>query len=241
MSGLAHGVLIALCGAVLVACPKPIKPGDPLPKLSKAERADFDSGRVTFDRVFTPETGLGPLFNSASCGECHEDPAAGGLGDEVELHAAAFHAPVCDPLAGEGGFVIQLHTTPALKAALGIDSEPFPPSATARALRTTPVLFGRGLLDLVPDSVILSYADSADANHDGLSGRPGRFLDGRLARFGRKDLVPTLNEFNAGAYSAEMGITSPAVPTEETVGGKPIPGGVDPVPEPEIPQLSLDR
>lgn len=233
------GALFALAG--LVACRKPIKPGDPLPGLTPAERASFDTGRVAFDSVFTPATGLGPLFNAVSCGECHEDPAAGGIGDEVELHASAFRAPVCDPLVGEGGFVIQLHTTPALKAALGIDSEPFPPSATSRALRATPVLFGRGLLDLVPDSLILSYVDSDDRNGDGISGRPGRFLDGRLGRFGRKALVPTLNEFNAGAFSAEMGITSPAVPTEENVGGKPIPAGVDPVPEPEIPQQMLDR
>lgn len=241
MSGPALGVLVVLGCVALVGCQKPIMPGDPLRNLNQAERATFDSGRVTFDEEFTPETGLGPLFNSVSCGECHEDPASGGTGDEVELHASAFHPPLCDPLVGEGGFVIQLHTTPALKTALGIDSEPFPPSATNRASRTTPVLFGRGLLDLVPDSVILSYADSADANGDGISGRPGRFLDGRLGRFGRKGIVPTLDEFNDGAYAAEMGITSPAVPTEETVGGKPIPAGVDPVPEPEIPQLTLDR
>src|SRR3989441_4205468 len=41
---------------------------------------------------------LGPLFNSTSCGECHEDPAKGGRGDEVELHATAFKGGVCDPL-----------------------------------------------------------------------------------------------------------------------------------------------
>src|SRR3989441_6891159 len=122
---------------------------------------------------------LGPLFNSTSCGECHEDPAKGGRGDEVELHATAFKGGVCDPLVEEGGFVIQRHTTPALKQALGIDSEPFPPSATARALRTTPVVFGRGLLDAVPESVILADADPDDKNHDGISGRPNRFTDGR--------------------------------------------------------------
>jgi CxxC motif-containing protein (DUF1111 family) len=241
MSAPAVCARVALIGFALAACQKPIKPGDPLRDLTRAERESFDSGRVTFDAVFTPETGLGPLFNSASCGECHEDPAAGGIGDEVELHASAFRAPVCDPLVGEGGFVIQLHTTPALKTALGIDSEPFPPSATGRALRTTPVLFGRGLLDLVPDSAILSYADPDDRNGDGISGRPNHFVDGRLGRFGRKGLVPRLDEFNDGAFSAEMGITSPAVPTEETVGGKPIPAGVDPVPEPEINQTALDR
>ena len=221
-------------------CQRPLKPGDPVGGLSRAEQDRFAHGRVVFDSIFTPEKGLGPLFNSTSCGECHEDPAKGGRGDEVELHATAFKGGVCDPLVEEGGFVIQRHTTPALKQALGIDSEPFPPSATARALRTTPVVFGRGLLDAVPESVILAYADPDDKNHDGISGRPNRFTDGRLGRFGRKGFVPALDEFNAGAFSAEMGVTNPAVRTEETVGGKPIPAGVDPVPEPEIAQEQLD-
>jgi len=221
-------------------CQRPLKPGDPVGGLSRAEQDRFAHGKVVFDSIFTPEKGLGPLFNSTSCGECHEDPAKGGRGDEVELHATAFKGGVCDPLVEEGGFVIQRHTTPALKQALGIDSEPFPPSATARALRTTPVVFGRGLLDAVPESVILAYADPDDKNHDGISGRPNRFTDGRLGRFGRKGFVPALDEFNAGAFSAEMGVTNPAVRTEETVGGKPIPAGVDPVPEPEIAQEQLD-
>ena len=156
------------------------------------------------------------------------------------MHAAAFRGGVCDPLVQEGGFVIQQHTIPALKQALGIDSEPFPPSATGRAMRTTPVLFGRGLLDLVPDSVILSYADPDDRNHDGIRGRPNRAVDGRLGRFGRKAFIATLDEFNAGAFVAEMGITDPAQPTEENIGGRPIPAGVDSVPDPEITQEQLD-
>lgn len=231
---------VLLCAAV-AACQKPLEPGDPVRGLTKDQRASFDRGQVVFDSTFTPATGLGPLFNADGCGECHEDPVKGGVGDEVELHASAFHAPVCDPLAAEGGFVFQLKVTPALKAALGIDSEPVSSNATARALRTTPVLFGRGLLDLVPDSVILLYADPDDRDGDGISGRPNHFVDGRLGRFGRKALVPRLDEFNNGAFSVEMGVTSPAVLTEETVGGKPIPAGVDPVPEPEIDQAVLDR
>jgi CxxC motif-containing protein (DUF1111 family) len=218
-----------------------VKPGDPVPGLTREQRAQFDQGARVFDSVFTPETGLGPVFNSVGCAECHEDPVRGGTGDETEVHAAAFRPPLCDPLVEEGGFVVQLAVTPALKAALGIDSEPFPPSATARAVRTTPVVFGRGLLDLVPDSAILSYADPDDRDHDGISGRTNHFVDGRVGRFGRKGFVPRIDEFNDGAFSAEMGITSPAVPTEETVGGKPIPAGVDPVPEPEINQEVLDR
>ena len=231
---------VAFLIMVAAGC-KPVQPGDPIKGLSGAERDRFDRGKVVFDSEFTPRTGLGPLFNSTACGECHEDPAKGGRGDEVEVHATAFRGGVCDPLVQEGGPVIQRHTTPALKQALGIDSEPFPPSATARAIRTSPVIFGRGLLDLVPDSVILSYADPDDRNHDGVRGRPNRAVDGRIGRFGRKAFVPTLAEFNAGAFSAEMGVTTPDQPTEENVGGKPIPPGVDSAADPELPREALDR
>jgi CxxC motif-containing protein (DUF1111 family) len=109
-----------------------------------------------------------------------------------------------------------------------------------KAGRRTPLLFGFGLLDAVPDSTILSYADPEDRNADGISGRPNRFFDGRLGRFGRKALVPTLREFNEGATVVEQGVTNPAVPTEESIGGDLIPPGVDPAPEPEIDQASID-
>lgn len=227
---------------ILAGCAKPPKPGEPLSGLTPDEKALFERGKAQFATVFTPETGLGPSFNSDACAECHEDPAVGGRGDEVEVHVSAFLPATgfCDPLVDKGGIVIQQKVTPALHAALGIDSEPQPTEATAVAHRTAPDLLGFGLLDAIPDSTILAYADSDDRNHDGISGRPNRFFDGRLGRFGRKALVPALNEFNAGAYVFEQGITSPAVPTEETVGGQPIPEGVDPVAEPEINQEALD-
>src|SRR6267378_2699278 len=234
---------MAMCAAA--ACRR-LQPGDPVRGLSAAERAQFDSGRAVFDRVFTPEKGLGPLFNANGCKECHEDPAAGGTGDEVERHATAFHANapagtrLCDELAAQGGFVFQNHVTPLLHAALGIDSEPIPAAATAVARRTTPEIFGFGLLDAVPDSEILAYADPDDRDHDGISGRPNRFFDGRLGRFGRKALVPALNEFNEGALLLEQGITSPALPTEETVAGQPLPAGTDPAADPELPREATD-
>ena len=234
----------ALLLLVLAAsgCARPLKPGDPIRGLTPAQLDQFRRGQAVFDSVFTPETGLGPIFNSTACGECHEDPAAGGFGDEMEVHGTQFlSSGSCDQLVGEGGPVIQQHVTPALSAALGIDEEPFPKDATARAIRSTPAIFGRGLLDAVPDSEILSYADPDDRNHDGVSGRPNRFVDGRIGRFGRKAFVPTLDEFNAGAFVIEQGVTNPAVSTEESIGGTPIPPGVDPVPEPEIDQKTLDR
>ena len=237
-----HMGLVALV-VTAVAC-KPPKPGDPLGGLSAAERARFDSGRAIFDSTFTAATGLGPLFNASGCGECHEEPVTGGVGDEVERHAAVFHPErigfVCDQLADKGGPVFQDSVTPALRAALGIDSEPLPAGVTTVAARTTPDILGFGLLDAVPDSVILSYADPDDTNRDGISGRPNRFLDGRLGRFGRKAFVPTLREFNAGAFPTEVGITDPAAPDENTVTGSPLPAGTDPVPEPELNARGLE-
>ena len=231
-------LLSALYGA---SCPPPLKPGDPLRGLSAAELQRFERGRAAFARVFTPETGLGPLFNADGCAECHEDPAVGGSGDEVEVHRALLRPDgFCDPLADRGGPVFQQHATPALQAALGIDHEPEPAESTARAARSTPDVFGFGLLEAVPDSEIIAYADPDDRDGDGISGRPNFSLDGRLGRFGRKAFVPTLKEFVEGAYVIEQGITDPAVPTEESIGGRPIPAGVDTVPEPEIGQEELD-
>jgi CxxC motif-containing protein (DUF1111 family) len=235
------GVLAAAALLLVAGCRKPPEPGEPLAGLTPAERAQFDRGREAFSEEFTPETGLGPLFNSNSCAECHEDPVPGGPGDEIEIHVAALGPDgVCDPLVEKGGPVIQQQATPALQAALGIDKEPVPEEAMAEAGRSTPDLLGFGLLDAVTDEAILARADADDRDGDGISGRPNRSLDGRLGRFGRKAFVPTLREFNDGAFVAEQGVTNPAVPTEETIGGEPIPEGVDPVPEPEIDQAAID-
>lgn len=233
-----------LGGLLLIpACRKAPRLGDPLDGLTAEQRGQFERGRTQFERVFVPETGLGPLFNANACAECHESPVSGGQGDEVEVHATAFFqdgGPFCDPLVQSGGPVIQQQVTPALKAALGIDSEPFPAEATERGLRTTPDLFGFGLFDAVPEATILALADPDDRDGDGISGRPNRFFDGRLGRFGRKALVPTLREFNDGAFAVEQSVTNPAVPAENTIAGNPIPVGVDPVPEPEINREAID-
>ena len=238
----AAGSVVLFAGLLLAGCPKEPALGDPLDGLTPEQKDQFNSGRTAFEGEFCTETGLGPLFNSNACAECHESPVSGGPGDEVELHMTAFlpDGPFCDPLVQKGGPVIQQEVTAALKVALGIDSEPEPPEATGRGLRTTPDVFGFGLLDAVPDETILALADPDDSNGDGISGRVNRFFDGRLGRFGRKALVPALRDFNDGAFQIEQGITSPAVPDEGTVGGQPIPPGVDPVPEPEITQEALD-
>src|SRR5262245_37945768 len=143
----------------LGACPKPPEAGEPLRDLTPQQLASFNAGKAVFMQEFEPGTGLGPLFNAVACGECHEEPEPGGSGDEHETHAAVAQANgACDLLAAHGGPVFQAHTTPALKKALGLDSEPIPDGVT-RATRTSPDLFGFGLLDAVPEQAILARAD----------------------------------------------------------------------------------
>jgi CxxC motif-containing protein (DUF1111 family) len=221
---------------LLGGCRTPQQPalGEPLADLSPEQQAQFLAGKKVFQRVFEPKDGLGPLFNANSCAQCHEEPVLGGVGDEVEVHATRFGAPnSCDPLFHEGGPVIQQDATPLLRA-LGIEKEQIPPSATAQARRSTPPLFGFGLLDAIPETTLLSHEDPHDSNGDGIYGRANRTIDGRVGRFGRKAAVATLMDFNAGAFPQEMGVTTPQSPVEETINGKPVPPETDPAPDPEI-------
>ena len=214
----------------------PASLGDALRLLTTAQRRQFEVGRAMFQTEFTPETGLGPLFNAVSCASCHEQPVVGGGGSIEE----GGETTQCDDLGAVGGQVIQKQLTPAFSAYTGLTAEPIPAAATDSGHRTTPDLFGFGLLDAVPDAEILARADPLDRNGDGISGRPNRTADGRLGRFGRKAQAATLREFNADAFVMEMGVTNPLNQTEQTIGGLPLPPGIDPLPEPEVSLAQLD-
>ena len=229
-------VSVGLLGLLLCGCKLPKQPalGEPLAGLTPEQHARFQEGKKVFQRVFTPETGLGPLFNGNSCAECHETPVLGGVGDEVEVHATRFVPPnSCDPLFHQGGPVIQQDATPLLRAK-GIEKEQIPPSATAQARRSSPPLFGFGLVDGIPEATILSHEGHRAANSGRTYGHANRTIDGRVGRFGRKAAVATLSEFNAGAFPQEMGVTTPLAPVEETINGTPVPPDTDPTPDPEI-------
>jgi CxxC motif-containing protein (DUF1111 family) len=89
---------------------------------------------------------------------------------------------------------------------------------TRISLRSPPPLFGIGLLEAVPDVALLALADPADANGDGISGRPNYVPDVRsggvpvLGRFGWKANQPTIEQQNATALQEDLGITSDLFP-----------------------------
>lgn len=208
--------------------------GDPLAELTLEQQARFAEGKKTFQRVFTPQDGLGPLFDANACAECHESPVAGGVGDEIEIHASKFNPPhACDPLFDKGGPVFQTQATPLLQAH-GITNEPVAPEATSVGHRSVPPLFGLGLVDAIPEAAILSH-EKADATHGtGIHGHANRTIDGRVGRFGRKAFTATLFDFIVGAYHDEMGITSALEPVKNTIDGTPVPPDTILGPEPNI-------
>lgn len=218
-------------------------PGDPVPGLTSTQLAAFTRGKALFQQTFTQSGGLGPIFNASSCVECHGETTGmvGGTGDEVETHFTNLQSNgYCDPLTAKGGFVHQDSTTPLLFQKTGLTSEPFPAVTFQRGLRTTPDLFGFGLLAAVPNSALLNAEDPFDYNGDGITGYAHRTAGGDIGKFGRKAQEGSLTLFNAGALLQEMGITNKFNLTENNIGGMPIPAGADPHAEPEISDASFD-
>lgn len=215
--------------------PKPeVAIGEPLAGLDADELARFREGAALFDKVFLPEDGLGPLFNENQCSACHTDPASGGTGEQLVTKATRFTPPAdCDLLSEEGGENIRRLATPLLRAH-GIEREQIPASATERGHFTAPFLFGLGLVEAIPDAEILKRADPDDADGDGISGRAGRTVDGRVGRFSRKAELATITDFTISALVFEMGLTTPGHPQEPGLNARPLPDGVDPAPDPEV-------
>ncbi len=89
--------------------------------------------------------------------------------------------------------------------------------------RVAPVVFGLGLLEAIPEEAILAYADEADVDGDGISGKPNYVWDVveqqySLGRFGWKANQPTLLQQVAAAYNDDMGITTSLFSTENSAG-----------------------
>lgn len=207
--------------------------GEPLPGLDTIGMSRFYAGRALFDKVFTPEEGLGPLFNENQCSACHTKPVAGGTGEQFVTRASRSTPAHCDPLLEAGAENVRLQATPSLRAH-GILRQPFPDGATDTVHFNVPFVFGLGLIDAIPEETILALADPDDRDGDGISGRPGRDAAGRFARFGRKADQATLRDFVESAAHLEMGLTTPARPHEGTIAGLPFPPGVDLAPDPEL-------
>lgn len=83
--------------------------------------------------------------------------------------------------------------------------------------RVAPQMIGLGLLEAIPTADILALADPDDIDGDGISGRAQivpsvEFGVPMLGRFGLKAGAPTVKEQSAGAFSGDMGLSTPLHP-----------------------------
>lgn len=75
--------------------------------------------------------------------------------------------------------------------------------------RNTPALFGAGLIDAVPDKVIIEAAERQRTQYPGISGRVPQTNRAAVGRFGWRGQTATLHDFVLGACANELGLEVP--------------------------------
>lgn len=83
--------------------------------------------------------------------------------------------------------------------------------------RIAPQLVGMGLLEAIPEEVILEWADPDDRDGDGISGRAAVVKDPesgvlRLGRFGYKAATASVRHQVAAAFNTDMGVMTSVLP-----------------------------
>lgn len=217
-------LLSTLTGIICISCEEflPAQPPDedlldgPLEGLLTEQQAVFLDGDIAFnDEVFTPETGLGAIFVSTSCGSCHA-----GDGKGHPFTTLIRFTPEQD---STGNTVLEQGPTQLQNRAIpGYLPEKIPEGVPFSKF-TPPAVTGLGFLDLVSDADLLAMADPDDSDGDGISGtvnwnsipsyvevrNNAVVKDGKyICRFGKKASVYDLLQQTATAYNQDIGITS---------------------------------
>ena len=198
---------------------------------------DFGSGEHSEDGnpVFSEQAGkLGPLTSATGCVTCHERDGRGKLpavGAEPVSMAVKLYGPaeLGNQLQQQEGRA-RLERYEALEVMLGggasamlqkpvfaFTGEAVDTGQLAASVRVARQLPGMGLLEAIPESVILARADEDDCDGDGVSGRAQRVMDPesaepRLGRFGWKAEKASVAHQVADALEADMGVTTPLLP-----------------------------
>jgi CxxC motif-containing protein (DUF1111 family) len=187
----------------------------PINGLNEGENRVFLRGDIAFnDEIFTPATGLGPIFVATSCGSCHPGDGKGHPFTTLTRFGQ---------IDGSGNQYLNLGG-PQLqhKAIPGFTPEQIPAGATFTKI-LPPANTGLGFLDFVSDADILEREDLFDSDGDGISGvanwidlksyvtprpnsitRSGKYI----GRFGKKASTYDLLQQTAQAYNEDIGISS---------------------------------
>src|SRR2546425_5779549 len=167
--------------------------GGAIAGLSKTETAFFTASRDTFQEVDNVAGGLGPRMNLDQCSGCHAQPAVGGTSPFVNPQVAFAHKDggtdfvpsfitangpvrearfVLNPDGTADGGVHDLFTITGRTGATGCTLAQ-PDFATQLAnnnviFRIPTPVFGAGLIEQIPDSVILANQAASSTQKAGL-------------------------------------------------------------------------
>lgn len=200
----------------------------------------FERGRALFDHAFSVEEGVGsPEMNADSCRACHQDPSLGGAGP-LEVNVSRFgrdnggNGPFEEPIDGQALSKLYPPTTHGREEYVAFG----PTAPDVFEQRQAPALFGNGLVDSIPDAVIIAGEDVNDADGDGIYGVARRLVvDGvtEIGRYGWKAQIPSLTDFVGDAMFQELGITCP-----DDGRGFAMATDGDAVADPELSQAEVD-
>jgi CxxC motif-containing protein (DUF1111 family) len=195
-------------------------------------QTEFDEIREIFAEREEVEDGLGPVYNGQSCGECHQSPVTGGIGQINELRAGTLDRRGNFVDAPGGSLISDRAIHPAIQ-------ERVPADATVVTTRQAISTLGDGFVEAIADETIIALAKRQKESTRGqIAGQVvmARVIEAggvlRAGRFGWKNQHASLLSFSADAYRNEMGITSPLFPVENTSLGRSV-AKFDKVPDPE--------
>jgi len=203
------------------------------------DQATHDADRVTFEERDTIEKGLGPVYNTQSCAECHQTPVTGSASQVSELRAG--HKDSSGKFVdAPGGSLINDR---AIDASI---QERVPGSETIRTFRMSLNTLGDGFIEAI-DSNTLAAIANGQPNQSG--GRiAGTFIqvpvleapgNNRGGRFGWKNQNSSLLSFAADAYLNEQGITNRLLTNENSSMGNSV-AAFDVVSDPEDTDNDID-
>jgi CxxC motif-containing protein (DUF1111 family) len=196
--------------------------------------ATHTADQAKFDEIEQISDGLGPLYNTQSCRECHQNPTSGGSSQVTELRVghSGPHGEFVNPEIpiARGTEIIKgrsLVNDRAICPNAAFPSteiqERVSDSEKIRTFRISLNVLGDGFVEAVPDQTFVDLArEQCKKNHNKICGQvlrvpvveaPGQTAVGR---FGWKDQHASLLSFSGDAYLNEMGITNRLQPDEVT-------------------------
>ncbi|WBU54588.1 di-heme oxidoredictase family protein [Paracoccus sp. SCSIO 75233] len=147
------------------------------------------------------------------------DPVYGGQLQDLSLAGYLAEAKMGVTWAEETVTLADGETVSLRRPSYSIDSPAYgaPHPGLMISPRVAPQMIGLGLLEAIPVADILAQADPEDADGDGISGRPqivwsNQYDQPMLGRFGHKAGNATIFEQSAGAFSGDMGLSTPLFP-----------------------------